>query len=128
RPATSNLCHFDTVINELSELAKGVDLSSRDLKHSDDRAAKLLETSEDLIALIADSGVETSDAALIRVVVDTAKRISAEFEAAIARGEITIDQLMDENYRKIPGTDPSQYLTNYIEFTDPILPPIQDPI
>src|SRR5205814_9579603 len=31
-------------------------------------------------------------------------------------------------YRKIPGTDPSQYLTNYIEFTDRILPPIQDPI
>ena len=89
RAATSNLGHCDTVITELSELAKGVDLSSRDLKHADDRVGKLLETSEDLIALIADSGVETSDAPLIRVVVDTAKRISAEFEAAIDRGEIT---------------------------------------
>ncbi|HWL72830.1 MAG TPA: methyl-accepting chemotaxis protein, partial [Burkholderiaceae bacterium] len=81
-----------------------------------------------LIALIADSGVETSDAPLIRVVVDTAKRISAEFEAAIDRGEITVDQLMDEKYREIAGTDPKQYLTDYVAFTDRVLPSIQDPI
>jgi methyl-accepting chemotaxis protein len=128
RAATSNLGHCDTVITELSELAKGVDLSSRDLKHADDRVAKLLETSEGLIALIADSGVETSDAPLIRVVVDTAKRISAEFEAAIDRGEITVEQLMDEKYREISGTDPKQYLTDYVAFTDRVLPAIQDPI
>ena len=128
KAATSNLAHCDIVIDELGHLAKGVDLSSNDLKHADERVARLLDVSEELIALIADSGVETSDAPLIRVVVDTARRISDAFEAAVARGEITVDQLMDENYRKIPGTDPSQYLTNYIEFTDRILPPIQDPI
>ena len=89
RAATSNLSHCDAVIDELGHLAKGVDLSSTDLRHADDRVAKLLETSEGLIALIADSGVETSDAPLIRVVIDTARQISAAFEAAIARGEIT---------------------------------------
>ena len=128
RAATSNLGHCDTVISELSELAKGVDLSSRDLRSADERVARLLETSEGLIALIAESGVETSDASLVRIVVDTAKRISAEFEAAIARGEITLDQLLDENYREIAGTDPKQYTTAYVDFTDRVLPAIQDPI
>jgi len=128
RAATSNLGHCDMVIEELNTLAKGVDLSSTDLKHADERVAKLLGTSEDLIALIADSGVETSDAPLIRVVVDTAKLITAAFEDAIARGEIGLDQLMDENYREIRGTDPKQHLTDYVEFTDRILPEIQDPI
>ncbi|MCP3461247.1 methyl-accepting chemotaxis protein [Bradyrhizobium sp. CCGUVB23] len=128
RAATSNLGHCDTVISELSELAKGVDLSSRDLRNADERVAKLLDTSEGLIALIADSGVETSDAPLINIVVDTARRISAEFEAAIDRGEITLNQLMDETYREIPGTDPKQFLTSYVDFTDRVLPAIQDPI
>jgi methyl-accepting chemotaxis protein len=128
RAATSNLAHCDEVIGELAHLAKGVDLSSSDLKHADQRVAKLLETSEGLIAMIADSGVETSDAPLIRVVVETARRISDVFEAAIARGEITLDRLMDENYREIAGTDPKQYMTNYVEFTDRVLPAIQDPI
>ncbi len=128
RAATSNLGHCDTVIEELRNLAKGVDLSSSDLKHADERVTKLLDLSESLIAAIADSGVETSDAPLIRVVMETAKRISEIFEAAIARGEITLDQLMDENYREIPGTDPRQYMTNYVEFTDRVLPAVQDPI
>ena len=128
KAANSNLAHCDMVIDELGHLAQGVDLSSTDLKHADDRVAKLLDLSENLIELIADSGVETSDAPLIRVVIDTAKQISAAFETAIGRGEIRLDQLMDENYREIPGTDPKQYMTSYVEFTDRILPPIQDPI
>ena len=128
KAATSNLAHCDMVIEELRNLAGGVDLSSTDLKHADERVARLLDLSEALIAQIADSGVETSDAPLVRVVVETAQRISAAFEAAIARGDIRIDQLMDEKYREIPGTNPPQYLTDYVEFTDRILPPIQDPI
>ncbi len=128
KAATSNLGHCDTVIEELRNLAKGVDLSSSDLKHADERVTKLLDLSESLIAAIADSGVETSDAPLIRVVVETAGRIAEVFEAAVARGEITLDALMDENYRVIPGTDPKQYMTNYVEFTDRVLPAIQDPI
>ncbi len=128
KAATSNLGHCDTVIEELRSLAKGVDLSSNDLKHADERVTKLLDLSESLIATIADSGVETSDAPLIRVVVETARRIAELFEAAVSRGEITLDALMDENYREIPGTDPKQYMTNYVEFTDRVLPAIQDPI
>jgi len=128
RAATSNLAHCDEVISELGNLAKGVDLSSSELKHADERVAKLLEVSEGLIAMIADSGVETSDAPLIRVVVETARRISQTFEAAIERGEITLEHLMDEKYREIPGTDPKQYTTDYVEFTDRVLPAIQDPI
>jgi methyl-accepting chemotaxis protein len=128
RAATSNLGQCDMVIEELTNLAKGVDLSSTDLKHADERVAKLLEVSEGLIVMIADSGVETADAPMIRVAIETAKRISDTFEAAIARGEITLAQLMDEKYREISGTDPKQYMTNYVEFTDRVLPAIQDPI
>jgi methyl-accepting chemotaxis protein len=128
RAATSNLAHCDSVIGELHTLAKGVDLSSTDLKQADGRVAKLLDVSEGLIALIADSGVETSDAPLIRVVIDTARRITRRFEDAVERGEIRFEQLFDENYREIRGTDPKQYVTDYVEFTDRVLPEIQDPI
>ena len=129
RAATSNLGHCDTRDHELGELAKGVDLSSARTearRRTGRRSCSRL--SEDLIVLIADSGVETADAPLIRVVVDTAKQISDAFEAAVARGEITVDQLMDEKYREIAGTDPKQYLTDYVAFTDRVLPSIQDPI
>jgi methyl-accepting chemotaxis protein len=128
KAATSNLSHCDMVITELGDLARGVDLSSTDLQQADDRVASLLDVSEGLIALIADSGVETSDAPMIRMTVETAKQISAAFERAIERGEISLEQMMDENYREIPGTNPKQYLSNYVALTDRILPPIQEPI
>ena len=54
KAATSNLAHCDTVIAELGAMVKGVDLSSSDLKLADERVSKLLEVSENLIAMIAD--------------------------------------------------------------------------
>jgi methyl-accepting chemotaxis protein len=128
KAATANLAHCDNVIGELDELATGVDLSSTDLKRADDRVSGLLDLSEGLIELIADSGVETADTPLIRVVVDTARRITDAFEAAVERGEISLVQLFDEKYREIAGTDPKQFLTDYVALTDRILPAIQDPI
>ena len=128
KAATSNLAHCDAVISELNELAKGVDQSSIELKQADARIAKLLDSSEALIGLIAESGVQTADAPLIKAVVETAKQISAVFEAAVDRGEISLADLMDENYREIPGTNPKQFMSRYVDFTDRVLPPIQDPL
>jgi methyl-accepting chemotaxis protein len=59
---------------------------------------------------------------------ETAKQIGQLFETAIQRGEITQTQLFDERYREIRGTDPKQFLTDYVDFTDRVLPPIQDPL
>ncbi|WP_458760966.1 methyl-accepting chemotaxis protein [Afipia sp. TerB] len=126
--AAANLDHCDAAINELGELVKGVDASSGDLQRADERVEGLLGFSESLIDAVATSGVETSDTPLIRAVVETAQKISEAFEAAIQRGEITADRLFDQNYREISGTNPPQYMTDYVEFTDRILPAIQDPI
>jgi methyl-accepting chemotaxis protein len=126
--ATANLLHCDVVLAELNDLAKGVDLSSTDLKHADNRVEGLLGVSETLIRTIAESGIETSDTPLIRATIETAAKIMEAFEAAIQRGEIQERQFFDQNYREITGSDPKQYMTDYVELTDRILPPIQDPV
>jgi methyl-accepting chemotaxis protein len=126
--ATSNLEACDATLAELGQLSNGVQLSSTNLTQADKRVEGLLTLSETLIEFIAESGVTTADTPIIDLGVATAKRIGAEFEAAIDRGEITEAQLFDERYREIPGTNPKQYLTEYVRFTDRILPPIQDPV
>lgn len=126
--AADNLQACDTTLAELGELAVGVERSSTNLRLADQRIEGLLASGETLIEFIAESGVETADTSIIRLGVETASRISAEFEAAIARGEITAARLFDERYREIPGTNPRQFLTDYTHFTDRLLPPIQDPL
>jgi methyl-accepting chemotaxis protein len=128
RTAADNLNHCDSTLADIRGLADGVHLSSSNLEIADGRVQQLLTLSETLIAFIADSGVETRDSPLIRIAVDTAARISSELEAAIRRGEISEAQLFDERYREIRGTDPKQYMTDYVELTDRLLPPIQDPL
>src|SRR6185295_4178381 len=125
RTAADNLQRCDSTLSDIHAAAEGVTLSSQNLETADRRVQGLLSLSETLIEFIADSGIETRDTPLIRAAMETAKRISAEFEAAIRRGEITEAQLFDENYREIRGTNPQQYLTNYVDFTDRVLPPIQ---
>jgi methyl-accepting chemotaxis protein len=126
--AASNLEACDVTLSELGDLANGVQLSSSNLTHADKRVDGLLSLSETLIEFIAESGVSTDDTPIIELGIQTANRISAEFEAAVGRGELTEYQLFDERYREIPGTNPKQYLTEYVRFTDRVLPPIQDPL
>jgi methyl-accepting chemotaxis protein len=128
RSAAENLNHCDTTLAEIEGLAEGVNLSSSNLEHADRRVQTLLTLSETLIEFVAGSGVEMRDSPLIRTAIDTAKRISEVFEAAIRRGEIREAQLFDEKYREIRGSNPQQYMTDYVEFTDRVLPAIQDPI
>ena len=128
RSATGNLEACNATLAEVGSLAEGVQLSSVTLTQADQRVEGLLGLSEGLIELIAGSGIETSDTPIIRLGMDTAKRIGEVFESAITRGEITEAQLFDERYREVPGTNPKQYLTDYVALTDRLLPAIQDPL
>jgi methyl-accepting chemotaxis protein len=128
RVAAENIANCDSTLAELHSLAEGVALSSSNLEQADQRVQGLLTLSETLIQFIAGSGVQTADTPLIRTAMEAAKRVSTLFEDAIRRGEITEAQLFDERYREISGTDPQQYLTDYVEFTDRVLPRIQDPL
>jgi methyl-accepting chemotaxis protein len=128
RSTADNLEACNATLAELGGLAEGVQLSSTSLTQADKRVEGLLGLSEGLIELIAGSGIETSDTAVIRLGIATAKRIGEVFETALARGEITEAQLFDERYREIAGSNPKQYFTDYVAFTDRVLPPIQDPL
>ncbi len=47
-----------------------------------------------------------------------AEAVAQLLEDAVTRGDLTLDQLFDTNYRLIPGTDPPKYHTAYDTYTD----------
>lgn len=55
-----------------------------------------------------------------------AGRISGVFEDAVARGVITQEQLFDNEYQPIEGTEPLQHRTCFLEYVEMVLPEIQD--
>ncbi len=105
-------------------LTAGVQGSTRDLGQAKDHINGLLEVAEDLIEATAHAGVETTDSPMIRVVVDAAARIGGLFEQAVESGQISINDLFDERYEPVKGTDPQQVLAKFTALTDRLLPPI----
>jgi methyl-accepting chemotaxis protein len=58
----------------------------------------------------------------------TAATISALFENAISRGRITQEDLFDNDYVPIEGTNPLQHRTRFLNWLETVLPPIQEPL
>jgi methyl-accepting chemotaxis protein len=48
------------------------------------------------------------------------------FEQAVASGAISIDDMFDENYVEIAGTQPLQHRTRILSWADRALPPFQE--
>lgn len=62
------------------------------------------------------------------IVASAAAQIGACLEAAVKRGEITLDALFDENYQPIPGTKPTKFHTKFDGLTDRLFPAVQEGI
>ena len=48
------------------------------------------------------------------------------FESAVAGGAISIDDMFDTNYVEIPGSNPVQYRTKFLDWADRALPAFQE--
>ncbi|HXN67429.1 MAG TPA: methyl-accepting chemotaxis protein, partial [Bradyrhizobium sp.] len=48
------------------------------------------------------------------------------FEDGLRSGAISIDDMFDENYVEIPGTNPLQHRTRILDWADRALPPFQE--
>jgi methyl-accepting chemotaxis protein len=100
--------------------------SNRHLQGAAERVDGLVDMSERIIQVSASAGIETPDHRLIVKVQDVAAAVSSAFEQGIAAGRISMADLFDRHYREIPGTDPKQFSTRYLDFADRVLTPIQE--
>ncbi len=75
------------------------------------------------LAAIRDENKEFIDRA-----VAAAQRIADALTAAVGAGQLTRDDLFDNQYVPIEGTDPQQFRTRFLDAIEDILPPIQEPL
>ena len=126
--ASTSLSQCGQVMDEIDRFVEGVALTSQNLKAADDRITTVLDSSERLIAFIAESGYRTHDTPFIDLARATAARIAGLFEEAVKTGRLSMSDLFDETYRPIAGSSPQQYMTRFVDFTDRVLPDIQEPV
>ena len=126
--ATTSLEQCSDVIIEIDKFFEGISMTSESLRRADERIASLLSHSEELIGYIADSGFRTGDTPFITLVEDLAGKVALNFTHAVNRGEITLDDLFDERYQPIAGSNPPQYMARFVSLSDRLLPPLLEPV
>ncbi|WP_433866401.1 methyl-accepting chemotaxis protein [Ralstonia wenshanensis] len=117
-----------SLAREVDAMAEGVKQSSHNIDNAQQQLSGLLGASETLIRLTASTGVQSADTPFIEAVQAAAGKISALFESALARGDITEGDLFDRTYAPVPNTDPPQHMTRFTAFTDRVLPAVQEPL
>ncbi len=120
--------HCENLSGEAGNLSRDADEARSALAHAAIRATSVLELGEEIMGRSASTGVTTVDTKFINAACTTARSIEAAFAEALLKGVITNDVLFDAKLLPIAGTNPQQYMTGYIQFTDQTLPAICDPI
>jgi methyl-accepting chemotaxis protein len=90
------------------------------------RTEAFLRVSERLIEVTAACGIETADSRFIGAAQDAANRIAALLSQAVQEGRTTTDELFDERYVPIPGTEPQQHSTRFAKLADRLFPAVQE--
>ena len=108
----------DVTLGALSGLRVGVQHSAEHLLAATDRINDGVELSEGLLRDAVKTGVETDDSARIACAIALAGDVSRQFEAALAHGALSVDALFDRQYEPIRGSDPPQFLSRFLAFTD----------
>jgi len=90
------------------------------------RSEAFLKVSEHLIELVAECGIETEDTPFIQAAMEAAAQIGKLLEDSLRTKTISSADLFDEAYRPLPGTNPAQHATKFIELADRLFPQVQE--
>ncbi len=126
--ASQNVSSCASVLESVRALSSQVDQTARSLAGARERTGAMLGVSESMIELTASCGVQTVDTPYIERGIEMAREISALFEQAVTAGHLTLDELFDERYQPVTGSNPVQYTTRFLPLADRLLPELQEAV
>jgi methyl-accepting chemotaxis protein len=127
-PIDDNILHYTAVTRALKALVGTMKQSGDQLSAAKMRVQTIQELGDAFMLYIAENGVKTAETVIMPLCKEGAAAVTTLFERSVAAGDIGMDVLFDENYMPIPNTDPQQFMTRYVAFTDRFLPAVQDPM
>lgn len=116
----------DGLDGQMSSIEGEMRQASRALDSALVRSESFLKVSEHLIELVAECGFETEDTPFIQQAKEAAAQIGKLLEDAVRTGTITAADLFDDKYQPMPGTNPAQHTTRFVQLADRLFPQVQE--
>jgi methyl-accepting chemotaxis protein len=118
----------DRMKSGLDAFAADARANGGQLHEAHERLGRLELLSNEMLDRLASSGVAIDDTPFIRFAQSSMHEIKAVIEAGISRGEISLSDIFDTDYRPMPGTNPQQYEVRFCAFADRHVRPVLDRI
>jgi methyl-accepting chemotaxis protein len=116
------------VSDSVFEVKNNLEVIAAQSKLASDQSLGLTSVTEDMHATLFKFGMaENKHDEVWRIADRVSKQVGKAFEQAIATGQLSEDDVFDQNYLPIPGTNPPKYHTKFDYFTDSALPNLQEP-
>lgn len=118
---------------DVESLREGLTLFSSSASQSASQVNSALGRLDDLEGManamlnrVAHGGVRTRNSSYIAMAEEGAEEVSTIIEKALASGRLSSEALFDTRYRPVAGSDPVQYLTDFVDFADVHIRPLLD--
>ena len=102
--------------------------SEKQTRQLEQAAERLVAQAESASEQLAEVQLDDYHQAIFDLAREGAAAIAARFEADIAAGRVSLDDLFDRNYRAQPNTNPVKYQTRFDRYADEVLPAVQEPL
>lgn len=143
------LRHSNMMREQLSSIATGVEMNHREveqisgalnymqeqvleferqIRKISDQSMALSELGETMFESMAELSIDTIHNRMFLLARKASENVSTLFEQSIRNGQISETALFDRKYQAIPGTQPPKQKTAFDNFTDRVLPAIQEKI
>ncbi|HZU50396.1 MAG TPA: methyl-accepting chemotaxis protein, partial [Sphingomicrobium sp.] len=116
----------DRVKAGLTDFAADARENGKELLTAEKRLAHLEMLSNTMLDTLANSGAEIDDTPFILRAQETCRRIQLAIEKAIETGEVSIEDVFDQDYRIVEGSNPVQYEVRFNDAADRLVRPILD--
>lgn len=88
----------------------------------------LTELSEGFFEKLVALNLQTLHQRMYTVARSAADAVQAAFEQAMAKGQISEQDLLSQDHQAVPNTNPQKYTSRFDHFTDQVLPAIQEEV
>jgi methyl-accepting chemotaxis protein len=116
----------DRVKAGLTDFAGDARNNGEKLDSAKERLRHLEMLSNTMLDTLANSGAEIDDTPFILRAQEVCSQIRAVIEDGIDRGEVTLEDVFDRDYRQVEGSNPVQYDVRFCPYADKHVRPILD--
>ena len=108
--------HVDRVSAVIDSFDRAANENEEKLETAHERITELEMTASEMFDRIVHAGLSPEDSLMVETAQQRAREVEQLAEKAIAEGRLKVDQLFDQDYRVIEGSNPVRYRTSLMDW------------